>query len=377
MTSPDSEWTVEQRETRVLRTAEGRRWLGRPSLTARPDGTWVMVFREGPAHWPTTDSSFHVAFSTDEGETWSDDDTTPEGEAVEGFPHTRPDADVSDATVKHHRGDLLFHVSEERDAGGWRGTRQLRSTDGGRTWTDEGILDPAGIEPESVLLGQDDAVHPDTGALYEGVNYRTPGDGPVASKSGLLRSTDGGRSWEYVGDVTGVEDDTGEVGIVFLDGELLALLRETETPATYARRSEDAGETWGPLRDVTDDLGVFQRPRPYTPEDIGGTASGDDRLYAVGRTVRDLAAGHDRGSDADRRHVRGSQHTAVAASPDGGESWHGPVDLDEWGWPAPFGDCGYCDLRIREDGSLYVVTYGGHSYDGPADLYAHVLEERP
>jgi hypothetical protein len=93
--------------------------------------------------------------------------------------------------------------------------------------------------------------------------------------------------------------------------------------------------------------------------------------------VRDLASGHDRGSDADRRHVRGSQHTAVAASADAGETWDGPVDLDEFAWPAPFGDCGYCDLRVREDGTLYVATYGGHTYEGPADLLVHVLGENP
>ncbi|MFB6218903.1 MAG: sialidase family protein [Halobacteriaceae archaeon] len=373
-----ADWTVEQRETRAVRTAEGRRWLGRPSLTARPDGTWVLVFREAPRHAPTTDSSFHVAFSGDEGETWTDDDTALDGDAVEGFPHTRPGADVSDATVKHHDGDLLFHVIEEAapfDAPGntWAGTRQLRSTDGGRSWTDEGLVDPEGAPPESVLLGQDHAVDPETGDLYEGVNYRTTGD-PVASKSGVLRTADGGRSWEYVADVTGVGDATGEVGLVFTGRELLALLRETETPATLARRSPDAGETWGPLRDVTDELGVLQRPRPYTPADIGGD-DGDGRLYAVGRAVRDLASGHDRGSDADRRHVRGSQHTAIAASADAGETWDGPYDLDEWGWPAPFGDCGYCDLRVRGDGTLYVVTYGGHSYEGPADLLVHVLDE--
>ena len=361
------------RDAATLRSAPGR-WFGRPSLTARPDGTWVLVYRDAPEHGPSTDSSFHVAFSTDEGETWTDDDTTPEGEAVEGFPHTRPDADVSDATVKHHRGDLLFHVSEERDAGGWRGTRQLRSTDGGRTWTDEGILDPAGIEPESVLLGQDDAVHPDTGAIYEGVNYRTPGDGPVASKSGLLRSTDGGHSWEYAADVTEFGDGTGELGITFVDGDLLACCRAFDDTGTYVRRSPDGGETWGELRSV-EELGLFQKARLYTPGDIGSDAHDNQWVYAVGRHVIDFDLDLDRGDE--RRHVRGSQHTAITASPDAGETWYEPVHLDEFAWPAPFGDCGYCDLRIREDGSLYVVTYGGHSYDGPADLYAHVLEERP
>jgi hypothetical protein len=306
----------------------------------------VLVYRDAPEHGPSTDSAFHVAFSTDEGTTWTADDTTPDGEAVAGFPRTRPEADVSDATVKHHRGDLLFHVSEERDAGGWRGTRQLRSTDGGHTWTDEGILDPAGIDPESLLLGQDDATHPETGDLYEGVYVTDSGSRPL--KSGVVRTADGGRSWEYVGDVTDFDDDTNEIGLVFVDGDLLAVLRHGDTAATYARRSPDGGETWGPLRDVTDSLGVLQRARPYTAADLGAGREG--WLYVVGRHV-----------------VPGrSQHTAVAASPDAGATWHGPFDLDR------DGDGGYCDLLGRSDGEHCLVTYGGPSASD-ADLRRYRL----
>ena len=354
--------TFAKRDAETLRSVSGR-WFGRPSLTARPDGTWVMVFRDAPGHRPSTDSSFRVAFSTDDGDTWTDDDTTPDGDAVEGFPHTRPDADVSDGTVKFHRGDLLFHVTEElepfddeetpRDR-----TRQLRSTDGGRSWTDEGILDPAGITSESLLLGQDDAVHPETGALYEGVNFRGTDRSDPHKKSGVVRTDDGGRSWEYVGDVTDFEDRTGEIGLTFVGGTLLAVLRDTEADRTYLRRSEDGGETWGPLGDATDSLGVFQRVRPYTPGDIGSDAHHDEWLYAVGRHV----VGDRPAIVADR------QFTAVATSPDAGETWYGPFALDD------YGDSAYCDVPARPDGDLYLVTYGGP--DGTdADLLGYHLRE--
>ncbi|MFB6218218.1 MAG: sialidase family protein [Halobacteriaceae archaeon] len=385
MPNATPEWTVEKRASRTLRSAPDRDWLGRPAMAARPDGAWILTYRAASHHGPRTDSAVHIAFSDDGGETWTDDDTTLDGTAVEGFPHTRPGGEVGGGTVKHHGGDLLFHSNEIPDPDSpdnVRACRQLRSTDGGRTWTDEGVLDPDGIAPGSVVLGQDHAVDPETGDLYEGVNYK----GEERTKSGLARTRDGGRTWEYVGDVTGFDEQTGEIGIVFVGGELLALLRDIDIverdgayvladPSTYARRSPDRGETWGELREVSDGLGVLQRARVYRPADIGGTAREDGWLYAVGRTVHDIYRGHDRGSDADRRHVQGSQHTAIAASPDAGETWYGPHDLDEWGWPAPFGDCGYCDLRVRADGDLYVATYGGHSFHGPTDVFGYRLRE--
>jgi hypothetical protein len=346
----------------LLRSAPGR-WFGRPSLTARPDGTWVLVFRAASQHGPGTDSAFHVAFSADEGETWTDDDTTLDGESVEGFPHTSPDADVSDATVKHHDGDLLFHVTEEREPFGevddsWRGTRQLRSTDGGVTWTDEGILDPDGIDAASLLLGQDGTVDPENGDRYEAVFVTRAGDRSAPFKSGLARTPDGGRSWEYVSDVTGFEDRTDETGVAFVGGDLLAVLRDTDDAETYVRRSTDCGKTWGALETVTDALGVIQRPRVYSPDDVGSEAHNSEWLFLLGRHVR----------------PEESQHTAVAVSPDAGRTWDGPVDLDEFGWPAQFGDCGYCDLRTRADGDHYLVTYGGPSSED-ADLLGYTLRE--
>jgi hypothetical protein len=377
MSDADPPWTVEKRDSQTLRTGPDR-WFGRPSLAARPDGTWVMVFREAPRHAPSTDSAFHVAFSADEGETWTDDDTSLDGDAVEGFPHThaRSDGGVQLGSVLHHRGDLLVHVTETREPfEGWEGTRQLRSTDGGLTWTDEGIIDPDGVAPELFLLGQDEAVDPETGDLYAGVNYRHPESNlpeTPNAKSGVVHTSDGGHSWEYVADVTGFEDHTGEIGLTFVGDELVALLRNTDDSDTYIRRSPDRGETWGELRAVGS-LGILQKARLYAPADVGGDAHHGEWLYAVGRHVLDFDLDLDRGEE--RRHVRGSQHTAIAASPDAGETWHAPVHLDEFAWPAPFGDCGYCDLLARRDGGLYVATYGGPAFDRATDLLGYALRE--
>jgi len=204
----------------------------------------VLVFRDAPRHGPSTDSAFHVPFSDDEG----------------------------------------------------------------RTWTDEGILDPEGIAPASPLLGQDEAVDPATGDLHESVFVAREGGRSGPFNTGLVRTGDGGRSWEYVGDVTDFEDGTNETGIAFVDGDLLAVLRHADSEEMYARRSPDAGETWGPLRTVTDSVGVVQRPRLYTPGDAGSEAHHDEWVYAVGRHV----------------HPGDSMHTAVAASDNAGETWDVP-----------------------------------------------------
>jgi hypothetical protein len=376
------QWTVSKYDEHTIESAPDR-WFGRPSLAVRDDGTWVMVYREAPGHPPSRHSAMHVRFSADAGETWTARNVTLDGARVEGFPHTHSEAkgNVQLGSVTDYDDDLLVHVNENSEPfETWEGCRQLRSSDGGRSWVDEGLVDPDGIEPEAVLLGQDDAVDPETGALYEGVNERRagrpaenpPAEGYTDRRSGLIRTRDGGHSWEYVNNVTDYGDKTGELGITFVDGDLLALLRVVDDSGTYSRRSPDRGESWGELRTV-DSLGVFQKGRLYTPDDIGCDAHDERWVYTVGREVLDFSPDYDRGDE--RRHVKGSQHTAIAASPDGGETWFEPVQLDEHAWPAPFGDCGYCDLLTRPDGDHYVATYSGPSFTRAADLMGYFLHE--
>jgi len=378
-----SKWEIAKYDERTVETAPDR-WFGRPSLTVRDDGTWVMVYREAPGHPSSRHSAFHIRFSVDDGETWTGRNVTPDGARVDGFPHTHPasDGNVQLGSVTLDDGDILFHVNEDRDPfERWDGCRQLRSSDGGRSWTDEGLLNPDGIEPEAVLLGQDEAIDPNTGDLYAGVNERKGGTWPENAaekgypnrRSGIIRTRDGGESWEYVDNVTDYGDKTGELGLTFVNGDLLTLLRVVDDSGTYARRSPDRGESWGDLRTV-DGVGVFQKPRLYTADDTGPTGHDDQWVYAVGRQVVDVSPDFDRGSE--RRHVRGSQHTAITASPNAGETWFDPIRLDEYAWPAPFGDCGYCDFLTRPDGDHYVATYGGPSFTRATDLLGYLLRER-
>jgi hypothetical protein len=105
MADSTPEWAVETVGSRTLRATPDRDWLGRPVMAARPDGTWMLTYREAPYHDLHTDSAVHIAFSGDGGETWSDD-TTLGGVLIKGFPHTRPAGEVGGGTMKYHGDDL-------------------------------------------------------------------------------------------------------------------------------------------------------------------------------------------------------------------------------------------------------------------------------
>ena len=83
-----------------------------------------------------------------------------------------------------------------------------------------------------------------------------PGDEPYKLRTAVVRSTDGGESWDYVSTVAApTEDDDavgegyGEPSIVMLDnGQLYCIMRSGNYTPLYGAWSSDNGETWeGPV----------------------------------------------------------------------------------------------------------------------------------
>ena len=83
-----------------------------------------------------------------------------------------------------------------------------------------------------------------------------PGDEPCKLRTAVVRSTDGGESWDYVSTVAApTEDDDavgegyGEPSIVMLDnGQLYCIMRSGNYTPLYGAWSSDNGETWeGPV----------------------------------------------------------------------------------------------------------------------------------
>jgi hypothetical protein len=102
------------------------------------------------------------------------------------------------------------------------------------------------------------------------------------------------------------------------------------------------GATWGSLANLTAIFGVHQRPRFRT---VGS------RLYFYGRE-------------------RAGQWTVLYWSDDSGVTWVGPF------YPSTttYTDTGYCDILIRNNGQIYMLTYAGNATT--ADIVEHVLTFR-
>lgn len=135
---------------------------GSPSLA---DGAWFLVYHESGNHFkyepvepkPILSGVLHARFSTDGGRTWSKEDHCHDGTPVAGFPAFPPGAEPTSGrfepgepwTYLAPNGDLVVHsLKDNFNARRWQGTWQMRSHDGGRTWSEFEKIDFEDIENE-------------------------------------------------------------------------------------------------------------------------------------------------------------------------------------------------------------------------------------
>jgi len=130
----------------------------------------------------------------------------------------------------------------------------ITSTDGGRTWADPfqikmphrycsgKIHPPLVLDDGTLLIGYGWDMHAEQG---KAVNTEPE----MQARAGLLRSTDGGRTWTAGADIV-VDQPMGadEPGSVLLkDGSVLVVVR-TGGPRPFEVRTRDQGRTWEQLR---------------------------------------------------------------------------------------------------------------------------------
>jgi photosystem II stability/assembly factor-like uncharacterized protein len=357
--------TVENTSENVV--VETTDWAGRADVIRRDDGVFLLTYRRGTHHGNVADATLHLHFSADEGRTWGPPNETPDGDPVEGFPYDIADRSMGYGVVERTQdGNLLVVVGRKRtDSQALDGTGILRSADGGETWTDEGKVTFAGHEgDDDGCYTSDTFCHPETGDLYLSLFYLPDNDPDEIPAYALARSSDGGRSWTFVGhitDVPGGDPAGGESAIEYLGGErLLCVGRTFDDSATVVYESEDRGETWTGPRDIGDQVGIVNKPRLYTEgaitDGLGYTAGA---LFLCGRErVVSRAAAQ-------------GEHNMVAASTDGGETWTRPAK------GADYGDGGYSGLTRRSDGTLYQVGYGGAGNVYPCDVLDLTYEFTP
>jgi len=317
------------------------RWYGRPHIIDRGDGVWVMIYRDASQHDLDANGVFHIRFSTDEGETWTADDTYIDDNPVSGFPIGGRDAteSVGDAIlIRAPNGDLLCHVASNDINNVRRGTQQWRSTDGGKTWTYEGQIN----DDDTFLSGQDYFV---VGSdIYLAVFVDPGADITPPYHAALYKSSDNGQTWVHVSNITSTAENTDEPGIEYLgNNTIIAVLRATDGSTTYQKISTDMGLTWSSLENKGSQLGVIQRPRVYKHGNL---------IYLIGRKLSD-------------------PHTTLYFSKDNGAHWTGPFYPD----PTSYADTGYCSMLKKSDGSFYMLSYAGTLTD--ADIMEYKFTDDP
>ena len=317
-------------------------WVGRGRLVEHGP-TWIFVYVQSGQHGFDKSQIMHVRFSTDEGSTWTEADTLPDGTPVRGAPLVSHDDDCEVAEgvlVVCPNGDLLLHAME-RTPEISRGTYQYRSADGGRSWRDEGKV--LGKDTLRVALGHTIVGEAIYLPMLESARADTRRVGPLDVD--LYRSVDGGKTWRLVGRIAAGDEGVNETGIAHLGGRtLVAVHRTNAEDRTRLRRSDDLGRTWGPLVDLGPGVGAVQQPQ------LKRFADEPHRLYLFGR----------------ERIEEYVQRNALWYSDDQGKSWT-KIPLDE----RALVDTGYGDALKRTDGALCYLAYRGT--DDRAEMFRYVL----
>lgn len=320
-------------------------WVARPALVER-SGVWIATYSRDTQHVVTADARCHIRFSANQGVSWTTEDTYLDGTAVTGAPWAGHSSNFIEEPwiALAPNGDLLLHFIETATPN-VVGTYQHRSTDGGKTWSDEGLLFGATIAVDhdgGVIVGSD---------IY--ITARTRPTISTINENRLYKSANNGTSWSLVSVITDTDIDqsTGEAALEWMGGtEFLAILRGTDSNAdsSYLTRSYDLGATWEALEDFTVITGGLKIHRPRMRR-FGS------RVYLVGRDwIGDAATFLD--------------DNIVMWTDDGGVTWSAVHRLT----PSPVVDSGYVDILRRGDRSFYLLGYEG-TYDA-ASIVQYIIE---
>ena len=340
--------------------AEPGRYFGRCAIEELPDGTWFLVYHESGHHFkyepqepkPILSGVLHAKFSADRGETWSKEDHHLDGTPVRGFPAYPPGAEPTRGTYEPGEpwtcltpnGDLVvlsckYNINRKR----WDGTWQMRSSDGGRTWTKFQKIDFVGIEHDNDIWAIDDHFVRD-GVIYLGAReIRKIGSG---MRNLLVTSADSGKTWRFVSYMAEKTGLTTEQGIEYVGGEsILCVLNSVDKRHTWQTRSDDMGKTWQPLRDIAPQTGIWDRPRIFTAAHLR-------REKAWWKDPLILGASDQRtqvGKSFPRRNC-------LWVSPDRGANWQ-RLALDEETEDSGYGDMAYDERSGRYVAILYHGTH--------------------
>lgn len=338
-------------------------WYGRCMISILGPNRWIMAVRSGVNHidWDGRDA-IHIMTSSDEGRTWNGLDRWFDGTSVDGMPFEDGFTHSEPGLYRMPNGELVLQF--------WRssyhtGTRQLRSTDNGKTWgidTDrvrvEGVV---GAEDDRVIGTEDWFIDPDhPNDVYMAFQYFH-----YQSQSGTLlaRTRDHGRSYQFLSWIGPLRNDRDEnsganfePAIEYVGNRtIIAILRHASgNRYTWQAVSTDMGQSFSDPVDISDQVdagvtnGLWQRVRLYKDT---------NPIFQYGNQWKDYADGRGRlwGFGL---HSNGGGYTrkpVVYWSDDNGITWEGPELLHGNLYPGT--DTGYGDLKRRVDNTYVGVAY--------------------
>ena len=218
------------------------------------------------------------------------------------------------------------------------------------------------------------AVAADGTAYVAAASYRSDYTGN--SRLYVLRSTDGGASWDtklvdvsaempacdwspgcylgFLGPSMGLAvDRVGTVLVAYHAG-----ISPQSPQQLYIRASEDGGLTWSERRQISSQDPAVNNAFPAV---AAGPAPDDFRVIWQDDRIREQTG----------------WNTWYRRTTDGGQTWSLPVRLSnqpfgasykDWaGYAFPYGD--YLELEVGDDGTNYAIWGEGGSYDGPGGTW--------
>ena len=344
-------------------------WYGRCMIAIIDENRWIMALRSGVDHisWDDGDT-IHLLTSTNEGRTWSSLNRWFDGTPIEGMPYEDGKTHSEVGLYRMPNGDLILQL--------WRtafrtGTKQLRSTDNGKTWVVE--LDRVRIEgvtgaDDDFAIGTEDwFVDPENPShvyiAFQYYHYPPKVAYTNASKAGciLAKSQDNGKSYSFLSWINplaieadgqeGSGHNTNEPAIEYVGNRtIVAVMRGN---GTFQAISTDMGVSFGPMVDIGDQIrgevsnGLWQRARIYK-ENNPYFQHNNSLDYAQAEGLLWGFGIHSNGGGYTRKPV-------VYWSADNGQSWNGPELLHGPMYPGT--DTGYGDLKRRVDGTFVAATY--------------------
>ena len=348
-------------------------WYGRCMIAIVDENRWIMALRSGVDHisWGERDA-IHLIASRDEGRTWGKLDRWFDGTPIAGMPYEDGHTHSEPGLYRMPNGDLILQF--------WRtsytsGTKQLRSTDHGKTWTADldriRVVGVQGADDDRVIGTEDYFVDPENPSdVYMAFQYFH-----YNSMAGTLlaRSRDDCRTYSFLSWIGPLADEkepdrgaTFEPAIEYVGQRtIVAVMRDAAgNRRTWQTVSTDMGASFDTPVDISDKInggvpnGLWQRVRLYKDSNPYfqhnnqlDYSRGEGRLWGFGL--------HSNGGGYTRKPV-------VYWSDDNGRSWEGPQLLHGTMYPGT--DTGYGDLKRRIDNTYLGATYYANRDSTVADL---------